>query len=221
MKRIIYLSIIICIFILIILTIYKVDASIISFPLAGKTIYLDAGHGGPDNGASSGKILEKDINLEIVYKLEKELTKNGAKVLLTRTDENDLSKPNSKYRKKSDFDNRIKIINNNNADMYLSIHLNYLSDASYYGPQVFYNRKKDNNKILAETIQNYLNTKTNTKREIKNIPERTYMYNKLKPTGVLIECGFLSNYKEKQKLKSDNYQKKIAQYITEAIIKFY
>ena len=47
------------------------------------------------------------------------------------------------------------------------------------------------------------------------------MYNKLKPTGVLIECGFLSNYKEKQKLKSDNYQKKIAQYITEAIIKFY
>ena len=47
------------------------------------------------------------------------------------------------------------------------------------------------------------------------------MYNKLNPPGVLIECGFLSNYQEREKLKSDKYQKKIAQYITEAIIKFY
>ena len=180
---------------IVVLSTFKVNALL---PLSGKTIVIDPGHG-----------------------LEYYLSTNGASVILTRNGNYDLSSPNIYNRKRSDFDNRIKIINNNNADMYLSIHLNYLSDASYYGPQVFYNRKKDNNKLLAETIQNYLNTKTNTKREIKNIPERTYMYNKLKPTGVLIECGFLSNYKEKQKLKSDNYQKKIAQYITEAIIKFY
>ena len=184
---------------IVVLSTFKVNALL---PLSGKTIVIDPGHG-------------------ISKYLEYYLSTNGASVILTRNGNYDLSSPNIYNRKRSDFDNRIKIINNNNADMYLSIHLNYLSDASYYGPQVFYNRKKDNNKILAETIQNYLNTKTNAKREIKNIPERTYMYNKLKPTGVLIECGFLSNYKEKQKLKSDNYQKKIAQYITEAIIKFY
>lgn len=146
---------------------------------------------------------------------------NGASVILTRNGNYDLSSPNIYNRKRSDFDNRIKIINNNDVDMYLSIHLNYLNDSSYFGPQVFYNNKKSNNKLLAETIQKYLNKKTDTKRKIKTIPNRTYMYNKLKPTGVLIECGFLSNYQEKQKLKSDEYQKKIAKYITEAIIKFY
>ena len=217
MKRIIYLSIVICIFILIILTIYKVDASIISFPLAGKTIYLDAGHGGPDNGASSGKILEKDINLEIVYKLEKELTKNGAKVLLTRTDENDLSKPNSKYRKKSDFDNRIKLINNSKADIYISIHQNYFYNNMYYGPQVFYVK---NNEELATTIQKDLNKLSNTNRKAKII-RNTYMYDKLIKPGVLIECGFLSNQKEKNKLISDTYQQELAKTISESIIKFY
>ena len=203
---------------IVVLSTFKVNALL---PLSGKTIVIDPGHGGKDPGTVSNSVYESDINLKISKYLEYYLSTNGASVILTRNGNYDLSSPNIYNRKRSDFDNRIKIINNNNADMYLSIHLNYLSDTSYYVPQVFYNRKKDNNKILAETIQNYLNTKTNTKREIKNIPERTYMYNKLKPTGVLIDCGFLSNYKEKQKLKSDNYQKKIAQYITEAIIKFY
>ena len=105
--------------------------------------------------------------------------------------------------------------------MYLSIHLNFLSDSSYYGPQVFYNNKSNNNKIIAQTIQDYLNKKIKTKREIKKIPTTTYMYSKLKIDGVLIECGFLSNYNEKMKLKSNKYQEKIAQYITEAIIKYY
>ena len=217
MKRIIYLSIIICIFILIILSIYKVDASIISFPLAGKTIYLDAGHGGPDNGASSGKILEKDINLEIVYKLEKELTKNGAKVLLTRTNENDLSEPNSKYRKKSDFDNRIKLINNSNADLYISIHQNIYKDKKYKGPQVFY--VKDNKK-LAENIQNTLNKYTKNNRKIKTI-NNTYMYKLLTKKGVLIECGFLSNDYERTKLQTTTYQNELAKIITEGIITYF
>ena len=53
--------------------------------MANKILVLDAGHGGPDNGASSGKILEKDINLEIVYKLEKELTKTTMFVIILQT----------------------------------------------------------------------------------------------------------------------------------------
>lgn len=190
-------------------------------PLSGKIIIVDPGHGGKDPGTVSNDIYESDINLKISKYLEYYLTINGASVILTRNGNYDLSSPNIYNRKRSDFDNRIKIINHSNADLYLSIHLNYLSDSSYYGPQVFYNKKQDNNEELAKVIQEYLNSKTNTKREIKKIPDRTYMYNKLNPPGVLIECGFLSNYQEREKLKSDKYQKKIAQYITEAIIKFY
>lgn len=190
-------------------------------PLSGKIIIVDPGHGGKDPGTVSNGIYESDINLKISKYLEYYLTINGASVILTRNGNYDLSSPNIYNRKRSDFDNRIKIINHSNANLYLSIHLNYLSDSSYYGPQVFYNKKQDNNEELAKVIQEYLNSKTNTKREIKKIPDRTYMYNKLNPPGVLIECGFLSNYQEREKLKSDKYQKKIAQYITEAIIKFY
>lgn len=196
----------------------KVDALL---PLSGKIIVIDPGHGGKDPGTVSGNIYESHINLKISKYLEYYLSKNGASVILTRNGNYDLSSPNIYNRKRSDFDNRIKLINNSNADLYLSIHLNYLSDSSYYGPQVFYNDKSENNKLLAEIIQNYLNEKIKTKREIKSIPSRTYMYSKLKPNGVLIECGFLSNYNEKMKLKTDEYQEKIAQYITEAIIKYY
>lgn len=200
------------------LSFFKAEALL---PLSGKIIVIDPGHGGKDPGTVSGNIYESHINLKISKYLEYYLSKNGATVILTRNGDYDLSSPKVYNRKRSDFDNRIKLINNSHADLYLSIHLNYLSDSSYYGPQVFYNEKSEDNKVIAQTIQKYLNKQVNTKREIKKIPSRTYMYSKLKPNGVLVECGFLSNYNEKIKLKTDEYQEKIAQYITEAIIKYY
>ena len=197
------------------LSLLKVNASL---PLSGKTIVIDPGHGGKDPGTVSGNIYESEINLKISKYLEEYLVKNGATVILTRDGNYDLSSPKIDGRKRNDFDNRIELINSSKADMYISIHLNYLNNSSYYGPQVFYN--KDNEKI-AQVIQEYLNKKLNNKREIKKIPKNTYMYSKLKIPGVLIECGFLSNNTEKNKLIKDKYQQKIAQYITEAIIKYY
>ena len=165
-------------------------------------------HGGADPGTISNKIYEKDLNLAISKFLEIELTKVGATTILTRDGDYDLSTPNTKWRKKSDFDNRIKLINNSKADLYLSIHLNYLEDSSYSGPQVFYNN--ETNKEIALVIQETLNKNLKTNREIKKIPTKTYMYSKLKIPGVLIECGFLSNYSEKEKLISPEYQEKLA-----------
>lgn len=189
-----------------------------SLPLFGKTITIDIGHGGKDPGTVVNNILEKDINLKIGKYLEKELIKKGANVILTRNGDYDLSSPNSYRRKKSDFDNRIKIINNSSASMYVSIHLNYLEQASYYGPQVFYNNITNNNKKIANNMQNILNKKLKTNRKIKLIPEDTYMYSRLNVPGVLVECGFLSNYNEKTKLMSKEYQQKIAKYISEGIV---
>lgn len=189
-----------------------------SLPLFGKTITIDIGHGGKDPGTVVNNILEKDINLKIGKYLEKELIKKGANVILTRNGDYDLSSPNSYRRKKSDFDNRIKIINNSSASMYVSIHLNYLGQASYYGPQVFYNNITNNNKKIANNMQNILNKKLKTNRKVKLIPEDTYMYSRLNVPGVLVECGFLSNYNEKIKLTSKEYQQKIAKYISEGIV---
>ena len=197
-----------------ILSALKVEAVM---PLTGKIIVVDAGHGKEDPGTSYGNIDEKDINLKIALHLEKELGSMGAEVILTRDGDYDLSKPDATYRKKSDFDNRIKIINESNSDLYISIHLNYLSDSKYYGPQVFYS----NNTVLAEIVQNTMNKDLNGYRKIKKIPTDTYMYNKLKIEGILIECGFLSNAKERQLLQNDDYQKKVAKSITKGIIKYF
>ena len=187
-------------------------------PLLGKVIILDAGHGSEDPGTTYGKIYEKDINLKISLYLEKALSKYGASVIMTRDGDYDLSTPNTNHRKKSDFDNRIKLINESKGDMYISIHLNYLSNSAYKGAQVFYN---NDNKKLAQVVQTYLNQELNGNREIKKIPTSTYMYNKLKIKGVLIECGFLSNASERNLLQSDEYQEKVAVSIADAIVKYY
>lgn len=188
-------------------------------PLSGKIILVDAGHGGLDPGTSSHGILEKDINLSISKYLEIELSKVGATVILIRDGDYDLSSPNAYWRKKSDFDNRIRLINESNGDLYLSIHLNYLTNTVYSGPQVFYNNEE--NKVIAETIQKYLNENTKSDRKTKKIPSNTYMYSKLHIPGVLIECGFLSNDNERNKLNQPSYQQKIASIIKDAIISYY
>ena len=162
-------------------------------------------------------IYEKDINLNISLYLQEYLSEYGATVILTRDSDNDLSYGNN-HRKKTDFDNRIKIINNKYTDMYLSIHLNYLSNSKYYGAQVFYN---NDNKYLAESIQKYLNNNLKTIREIKEIPASTYMYKKLEKRGVLIECGFLSNTEERNKLVTEEYQREVAKVIAQAVVDYY
>lgn len=185
-------------------------------PLTGKTIVIDAGHGSEDPGTSYGQVLEKDINLKISKYLYEELGALGANVIMTRDGDYDLSRPNASYRKKSDFDNRIKLINESNADMYVSIHLNYLSDSKYYGAQVFYTKE---NEELAKVIQNSLNEETKSDRKSKPMPKDTYMYSKLKVKGVLIECGFLSNKKEREALETSEYQQKLAKTIAKGIVK--
>lgn len=190
-----------------------------STPFENKIIVIDAGHGGVDPGTIAGKVYEKDINLKISVLLGNKLKKMGAKVIYTREGDYDLGTPNAYRRKKSDFDHRILLINHSQANYYLSIHLNYLSNSSYYGPQVFYSKVNDQNIYLAEIIQNTLNSHLSTHREIKNISSTIYMYQRLKVPGVLIECGFLSNSKEKNLLLEDSYLNKFTDYLIEALIK--
>lgn len=204
-----------------ILTIFKVDANNLTYPLIGKIFVIDAGHGGVDNGASYNLVHEDDINLAISLKIRTELESHGAAVILTRDGDYDLSKPNALYRKKSDFDNRIKLINNSGADMYLSIHLNYYSNFKYYGPQIFYTTNYQENEVIAKFIQEELNKNLNTKRVIKINSSSNYMYPKLNVKGVLIECGFLSNAQERTNLQNDEFQKKFVKIIISAIIKYY
>ena len=97
-------------------------------PVDSKTIVIDAGHGGEDGGAvSKNGVIEAHINLQIALKLQKLLEQSGAKVILTRSDDNaiyDEGKKTLREKKVSDIKNRVKIGNNSSADIFVSIHLN-------------------------------------------------------------------------------------------------
>ncbi len=173
-------------------------------------VILDPGHGGVDPGTVIDDIKEKDINLKIALKVKEKLEHKNITVLLTRDGDYDLASPEVNRRKKSDFDHRIRRINESGANYYISIHLNYLENKSYFGPQVFYTKE---NKDLAIQMQNDFNKTLNVNREAKKIPNTIYMYSKLKVPGVLIECGFLSNYEERKKLLDDNYIDNLASII--------
>ncbi len=212
------LLIIICFFLLT-LTLPKVTATVNNLNLLGKVIILDSGHGGVDAGATSGKIIEKDLNLILVKKLEKELVSRGATVYLTREDDKDLS-TTTINRKRSDLYNRAKYIDKISPDMYISIHLNSSSSPSWRGLQIFYTSKNEKNKLIAETITNHLKEKMSNIREIKK-DNTYYMYKHISSPGILIEAGFISNPSDNYLLRNEEYQDKLIISISEGIEKYF
>ena len=193
----------------------KVTATINGYSLTGKTICLDSGHGGIDVGAQSKYIIEKDLNLILSKKLEKELVSRGAIVYQTREDDYDLS-TTTVNRKRSDLYNRAKYINSIKPDIYISIHLNSTTSPSWKGLQVFYTNKNENNKLLAETITEYLKKNIYNVRETKK-DNTYYMYKYIKYPGVLIEAGFISNPNDNYLLRQENYQDKLISLIADSV----
>ena len=208
------LLILICFF-LITITLPRVTATVNNLNLLGKVIILDSGHGGIDAGATNGKIIEKDLNLILAKKLEKQLVSRGATVYLTREDDKDLS-TTTVNRKRSDLYNRAKYINDISPDMYISIHLNSVTNQTWKGLQVFYTTKNKENKLIAETITNHLKENMSNVREIKK-DNTYYMYKYIKSPGVIIEAGFISNPNENYLLRKEEYQNKLVTLIEEGV----
>lgn len=188
--------------------------------LFGKVIYLDAGHGGTDPGAIYGNVNESKINLEIANLLRQKLSDCGAIVYMTRLYDNDLSKPRSYLRKRSDLFNRARLIDSSGADMYISIHLNASSNTNWSGAQVFYDDINENNVVLANVVQNQFAKDLKSTRKVKEISE-LYMYKNTKTLGILAEVGFLSNPNERYLLQKKSYQEKISESLKTAIINYY
>lgn len=214
-----YNNIMLFIFLIVLFSFYKVEAFVKDYSLLGKVIYLDAGHGGADSGAISNNIYEKDLNLEIVDKLESELLSRGALVFLTRDGDYDLS-TTTINRKRDDLYSRVKLINNSNCNLYISIHLNATTSSNWRGLQIFYSSTNNKNKLLAETVNNTLSQNIKNVREVK-LSNNYYMYKNITIPGILIEVGFLSNLNDKYLLRKDEYQYKIATSIADGIVKYF
>lgn len=193
--------------------------------VTSNVIVIDPGHGGEDGGAVGVTgIKEKDLNLKIALKLKEKLLNSGINVVMTReTDIMLCDKNQQKKRKRTDFDNRIKIAQNYNNAIFISIHMNYFEDNSQSGAQIFYSKNNPESKeiasILREELKNSLNP--NNKRQIKPSGKEIYLLSNLKIPACLIECGFISNPTEEQLLMSDNYQEKIAETIKNGLLKYF
>ena len=186
-----------------------------SVPVTNKVIIIDAGHGIPDGGAvGNNGTLEAEINLKIGLKLQKLLEESGAIVILTRSDENGIYEKEESsigQKKVSDIKNRVKIGNESSADIYVSINLNKIQQQQYDGWQVFYKEVSEEGKELAENIQNALNeTIEKENNRIAKSIDNIYIIKHVEIPTVIVECGFLSNYKEEEKLNKDEYQEKLA-----------
>ena len=187
------------------------------------TVVIDPGHGGIDGGAvSCTGVYESVINLEIASKLNDLFHLLGIRTLMTR--EEDISihtSGNSISEKKiSDLKQRVKIVNNTSNAVLISIHQNYFPERVYSGPQVFY-ANTDGSLELAAQLQTALNTSlAPSSRRKEKAAKDIYLMEKVRSCAILVECGFISNYDEEQKLKSDYYQKKIASVMATSVIKY-
>lgn len=199
---------------------FKFDATN-TFPLFGKLIILDPGHGSDDPGSVYKDEYEKDYNLDFARTLKEVLTEYGATVILTRDGDYDLSSQNAKSRKRSDFNNRIKLINEDKPDLYLSLHMNYLNDSRYYGAQVFYSEANEHNEHMADIIQKNMNEFFDFNKQYKKIGSDKYLFGKLEVPGVLIEYGFMSSYKDRENLKKDSYRRNLSTAIADSIVEYF
>lgn len=217
LKKMLLIAVSIAIVVFTGLLLYTGQATDAAAGKAAVTVVIDPGHGGVDGGAEADDgTPEKNINLNIALKLKQLAENDGWNVIMTREEDTGLySEQNSTIRSKKteDLKKRKEIFDSSAADAAVSIHLNsYTADRSVRGAQVFYADGSEESKMLAECIQDQM--KNRRKAMAKS---DVLILQQAKVPTVIAECGFLSNYEESRKLRTDEYQNKLAKNIYSGI----
>ncbi|MCI9565778.1 MAG: N-acetylmuramoyl-L-alanine amidase [Eubacterium sp.] len=192
----------------------------------GKVVVIDPGHGGADPGkVGINGAKEKDVNLAIAKVLRTVLEDKGFEVAMTRTEDKVLGN-SSKFSKIGDLNERCEIINNmytkNNECIMISLHQNSFTQESVHGAQTFYYQRSEKSKSLGEAVQQELNKEVNKEKEKKAKPNDSYyiLINSKCP-GIIVECGFLSNFTEAGKLVDESYQMQLAEILCSGIMNYF
>ena len=165
----------------------------------GTTVVLDAGHGGEDGGATGvSGTSEAALNLDISLRLRDLLRLCGVRVSMIRETDTAVYSDGCRTiseKKVSDIKNRTETVNQTEDALLLSVHQNFFTEGKYHGAQVFYAKTPG--------------LEPGNRRQCKK-SDGVYLMEHIGCTGVLVECGFLSNYEEEQRLLQPEYQKKLA-----------
>lgn len=192
---------------------------------AGETVVIDAGHGGEDGGAvTSTGVPESGINLSIALRLDGLLGLYGVQTKVLRTTDTSLHDSTAKTlreKKVSDLHNRVAMVEETENATLISIHQNKFQGSKHHGAQVFYANEELSLPFAALT-QNVLKETLDPSnvRVPAHIPNNVYLMNHITCRAILVECGFLSNPAEAQKLQLPEYQEKIAVALTGSFIQF-
>lgn len=191
-----------------------------------RIILIDPGHGGFDGGGSSKTgTVEKDINLTISLKLKAELEKKGYKVCLTRESDDGLYEEGTtiKEKKRADLKKRRDMKEEVKCDVFISIHQNMFPQEKCYGAQVWH-ASNDKSQKLADFIQNSLKeTIQDGNKRVSKPAGDSYLIlrDKYEGASVLLECGFLSNKAEAERLNTEEHQDLIVKGVSLGIDKFF
>ena len=186
-------------------------------------IVIDPGHGGEDGGAVSiSNLPESGYNLSIALRLQDLLHLLGYQTKMIRSEDVSVYTKGEtiSQKKTSDLQERVRIVNETDGAVLLSIHQNHFPDPVYHGAQVFY-AATAGSEVLAEQMQNLFRTTINpgSRRQIKKA-EKVYLMSRVHCPAVLIECGFLSNPQEEYALRNPEYQRNLSSVIAVAVVQF-
>ena len=181
-------------------------------------LIIDPGHGGEDGGANVGEVMEKELNLQVSECLYDICTVFGYSARMTRTDDrllydyyDDLTDYTGK-KKTYDLKNRLRIAEENEAELFVGIHMNKFPEEKYRGLQVYYSPNNQGSETAARLVQSYAKKytdPTNT-REIKASGDSIYILKRIEMPAILVECGFISNPDERAALLTPKYRARLA-----------
>jgi N-acetylmuramoyl-L-alanine amidase len=193
-------------------------------------VVIDAGHGGEDGGASSAAgVLEKDLNLSVAFALRDLLEAAGVPVVMTRTEDKLL------YDRNVDFQGRKKVLDlaarrivaektaaaaaeSEGTSLFISIHMNAFPAPQYSGMQVWYGTGDPASEEIAAAIQSAsVALMPDNHRRIKAAGSSIYLLDRVKSPAVLVECGFLSNPAEAERLGKVDYRHALAALLLAAL----
>lgn len=185
------------------------------------TLVLDAGHGGIDGGAiSDSGLKESDINLQIALKTEALVRFLGIDTVMTRETDTDNS-DNKAYSEHDNLVQRVKLANSTENAVLISIHQNKFPSAVVSGAEVMYSDNDDSKALGLITQDNLVALLDSSNRRVaRPAPKELLLTSSVECPTILVECGFMSNPQEVQKLASNDYQLKLAAILAGSYIQF-
>lgn len=191
-----------------------------------KRLLIDPGHGGEDGGTVGvNGVLEKDLNLSLSEVLGAILEFSGYEVVQTRKEDKMLYDRNVNYhgrKKMLDLKGRLEIAQTVDPDLFIGIHMNAFPEQKYSGLSVYYSKNQAKSKDAAEIIRANIKStlQPENNRETKAASSNIYILDRITCPAILIECGFLSNPEECEKLSSYDYRRELSFVLYSSLVSF-